>query len=206
MTPKTRSEAKNIKSRYYFTGIPCKNGHIADRYTSTCACTECNKERSGHKKDWYQKNKQKTKLRVKKNYLRRRDEILRYSSEYQKRNLKKIINNRNERAQNDEVYALKERVRCLIKETIRNKVGTQKRTITSEILGCSSKEFKKHIQRQFVKGMSWDNFKEWHIDHIIPISSAKTEDEVYALNHHTNLRPLWAKDNLEKSNRVEFLI
>jgi hypothetical protein len=50
--------------------------------------------------------------------------------------------------------------------------------------------------------MSWENYGEWHIDHIIPISSAKTNQEVYKLNHHTNFQPLWAEDNLRKSNKL----
>jgi hypothetical protein len=50
--------------------------------------------------------------------------------------------------------------------------------------------------------MSWDNYGKWHIDHIIPLSSANNEDEVYKLCHHTNLQPLWAEDNLKKSNKI----
>lgn len=52
--------------------------------------------------------------------------------------------------------------------------------------------------------MNWDNrgLYGWHIDHIIPLSSAKTEEEVYKLCHYTNLQPLWAKENLSKGNKI----
>jgi len=50
--------------------------------------------------------------------------------------------------------------------------------------------------------MSWENYGDWHIDHIIPISSAKNNDEVYKLNHYTNFQPLWALDNMKKSNKI----
>ena len=50
--------------------------------------------------------------------------------------------------------------------------------------------------------MSWDNYGKWHIDHIIPLSSANSEDDIYKLCHYTNLQPLWAEDNLKKSNKI----
>ena len=49
--------------------------------------------------------------------------------------------------------------------------------------------------------MSWDNYGKWHIDHIIPLSSANSEDDIYKLCNYTNLQPLWAEDNLKKSNK-----
>ena len=59
-----------------------------------------------------------------------------------------------------------------------------------------------HLGLQFKDGMTWENRSEWHIDHIIPLSSAKTEQEIYELCKYTNLQPLWAQDNLKKSNKI----
>ena len=50
--------------------------------------------------------------------------------------------------------------------------------------------------------MSWENYGEWHVDHKIPLASAKTKEEVEKLFHHSNLQPLWAKDNLEKGAKI----
>ena len=49
--------------------------------------------------------------------------------------------------------------------------------------------------------MTFENHGEWHLDHIKPISLAKSEEEIIELNHYTNFQPLWAKDNLSKSNK-----
>ena len=50
--------------------------------------------------------------------------------------------------------------------------------------------------------MSWDNYGIWEIDHIIPLATATTKESVLILNHYTNLQPLWAKDNMIKSDKI----
>ncbi len=49
--------------------------------------------------------------------------------------------------------------------------------------------------------MTWENKTLWHLDHIVPVSVAKTEQEIIKLNHYTNFRPLWAKENLAKGKK-----
>ena len=73
-----------------------------------------------------------------------------------------------------------------------------------EILGCSLPELKKHLEKQFKLGMNWDNntLRGWHVDHIIPLASAKTREEVELLCHYTNLQPLWALENIIKSDKI----
>lgn len=71
-----------------------------------------------------------------------------------------------------------------------------------DLLGCSMEEAVAHIERQFLPGMSWGNHTRhgWHIDHIVPLSSFDLTDPAQLAQacHYTNLRPLWAKDNLSK--------
>jgi len=97
------------------------------------------------------------------------------------------------------------RLTAIIRTAIRNSItrrGYTKKSNTYEILGCSFEDFKTYIEIQFTKGMTWENKNLWHLDHIIPISSARTEEEVIKLNHYTNFQPLWAEDNLIKSNKM----
>jgi len=75
-----------------------------------------------------------------------------------------------------------------------------------EISGCSLEFLRSYLESLFTKGMSWDNYgvNGWHIDHIIPCSAFDLSNPDHAKRcfHFTNLRPLWAKDNLEKSSKI----
>jgi len=79
-----------------------------------------------------------------------------------------------------------------------------------EQLGYSLDDLRRHIERQFTPGMDWDRFAkaEIHIDHIVPLSSfdLSDPDEVRAAFALTNLRPLWATDNLSKGARRDLLV
>lgn len=109
----------------------------------------------------------------------------------------------------DPKYALIVKVRCLARRAF-DRFGFKKTSKTAEILGCDWEAFKKHIEDQFYDGMTWDSFQQKNhigtsmveIDHIIPISSAKTEEDVIRLSHHTNLRPIWWWENREKRDKI----
>jgi hypothetical protein len=102
-----------------------------------------------------------------------------------------------QRLKTDILFKLKRNIRIRINKFLKNKKDN-----SSDIVGCSYLCLKEHLQQNFKDNMSWDNYGEWHIDHIIPLSSAKTEEEIYVLCHYTNLQPLWAEDNLKKSNKI----
>lgn len=105
------------------------------------------------------------------------------------------------RKANDELFRISKAMRTLISMSFKNK-GIIKNNKTAKILGCEFNEFLNHIQSQFQPNMSWDNRSEWHIDHIVPLASAKSEEEILRLNHYTNLRPLWAIENLKKGSKL----
>lgn len=100
----------------------------------------------------------------------------------------------------DILFKLSHTIRTSINKSLNGKFIKSKRTF--EILGCSLIEFKVYLEFKFDEKMTWENHGEyWHIDHIIPISWAKSEEDVYKLNHYSNLQPLNAIDNLSKNNR-----
>ena len=109
------------------------------------------------------------------------------------------------RREKDPVLDLRYKISKLICISLKNN-GYTKRSKTYQILGCSYEEFKTYIQSKFSENMSWENHGEWHLDHKIPVSSAKDEDTLIRLNHYSNFQPLWAKDNIRKGNKLNYEI
>src|SRR5258708_1385726 len=105
------------------------------------------------------------------------------------------------RYHNDLVFRLIALLRVRFREAL---TGRRKSTRTLKLLGCSVKELKIHLERQFPSGMSWENREKWHIDHIIPCSKFDLADPAQqrACFHYSNLQPLWAVDNIRKGGRV----
>lgn len=99
---------------------------------------------------------------------------------------------------------LKDRLRSRTYLAFKTK-NYSKSSKTRELIGCNWETLKLRIESQFSDGMSWDNRSKWQIDHIIPLSSAKTEGELIKLCHYTNLQPLWESDNKSKGCRLDWL-
>jgi hypothetical protein len=96
------------------------------------------------------------------------------------------------------------KISCNIRSRLSNLFKNNKLKTTEKILGCSRLQLIEHLQKQYLPGMNDNNYGKygWHIDHIIPLSSAKNLKDLIKLCHYTNLQPLWAKDNLKKSNKI----
>lgn len=73
---------------------------------------------------------------------------------------------------------------------------------SSKSIGCNADQLKAHLQSTFKEGMHWNNYGAWHVDHIIPLASARTVEELVRLNHWTNLQALWAEDNMKKGSTI----
>lgn len=153
-----------------------------------------NKEaRKKYTQEHYLKNKEIYKLKMAE-YRDRNKDVLRVNKRAYKVN----------RLESDPIYKLKFNLSTLIRNVIKNG-GYKKSAKTSKVLGADWDTLKLHIESMFADGMTWENQGKWHFDHIIPISLAKSEADVLALNHYSNLRPLWGRENIVKSNQLPSL-
>lgn len=195
-------EARATGAIRYFTGLLCKRGHQSPRLVSTRVCLQCKVE---HERAAYQANpevfRQKTRDYIARDPQAHRDRVLASI----RKDKAAFSARRSQRKKDDPVHALSVNTRRLVALSL-SKRGFGKSSKTQAILGCSWPEFAAHIERQLLPGMTWANRHLWHIDHIVPLATAVTESDVLALNHFTNLRPIWAVENLKKSGKPLFLL
>jgi len=168
----------NNRSKEYYK----KNSKTVKEYQKKYS--EINREKTnGYKNKWRLENKE-------------------YYKSYYDINKTEINKKRQERINSDPMFKLK----CSLRSLINVSFNTVKPCKTEEIIGCSFEFFKKHIESKFKPFMTWENkgnpkdgvfepLKNWDIDHIIPLSTAKNESEVLKLNHYTNLQPLCSFEN-----------
>jgi hypothetical protein len=106
---------------------------------------------------------------------------------------------RKQKMKEDGFFRMKRRLRDRVRDYMNGEHISKK---TKDIVGLDYKEFKTYISNKFTENMNWDNYGDWHLDHIIPLCEAKTEEDLFKLNHYTNLQPLWAEDNLKKNRKL----
>lgn len=226
-----RKEAVEKGLKFYFTGEPCKRGHVAKRYTAKSYCLECsrlsavesqNKNPEKKRKNqsrYHEKNKEKIKQkyhdnkkeyseRSKKYYKENKCKIISKVKDYADKNRDKI-NERSRRYYKENKNTEKFKVKAAASNSIRNVMDAIRKDNKDKVKGEKSKvnfdvsEFKTRIESLFVDGMSWGNYGEWHIDHIKPVIAFINEGvfDVNTINSIENLQPLRAKDNLSKGGK-----
>jgi hypothetical protein len=145
------------------------------------------------------------KLYQQERYRNKKEQINAKNKEWYDQNREKRIestsNYKANRLKTDPLF----RLLCNVRTRVRNSLKTKnfkKNGRSFDLVGCTIEELCLYLESKFKGGMTWENYGEWHIDHKMPLSSAKTEEELYALCHYTNLQPLWAQENYIKSNKV----
>lgn len=141
-------------------------------------------------KKYYEDNKEKCieKSRDYYNSIKNSEEFRKRNSNYMKRLYRKIP------------YVFIQR--NILKRHLKY-INSEKITRTSDILGYTPLELKKHLEYLFKDGMNWENYGEWHVDHIKPICKFDNSELPSVVNALENLQPLWAKDNLIKGGKYE---
>lgn len=193
-------ECKKCKDIKYLDMFP-KSSRYIDGHRNVCK--ECTYRRdSNSSKKYYEKNKANIHLKRKEYRELNRDKIASYEKEWRQKNKKIIARKRRERLKKDPFFKCTSTLRRRLNRSIKSKNWSHKSSF-NKYIGCTKDEFISHIESLFQFGMSWDNHgvHGWHLDHKIPLSSAKSQDEIYALCHFSNIQPLWSVDNLKKGNK-----
>jgi hypothetical protein len=219
---------KHCKIEKLLTEFP-KRKSSKDGYRNECKCCqkkynqkyyekniEIIKERSKkyvednkeHIKEYQKKYREENKEYLKEHYKvyieANKEHYKKYQKQYREANREYRNEYERKRKETDPLFKMKHNLRSRTYYAFKNK-GYSKNTKTQEMLGVDWEVAKQHIENKFSDGMNWDNQGEWHIDHNIPLASAKTEQELKQLCHYTNLRPLWAVDNISKGAKLNWI-
>ena len=201
MTEEKKEAARQRAKKYYEVNKDKKKAY--QLYNKEKIKTDKQKYYQEHKKEFYQRNKKYIALNTCE--IREKEKKYRFKVKQSEKYLeiKKQRNNlRKKKRLTNSLFRIKSDIRSIIGKAFRNH-GYSKNTKTQEILGCSFEEFKVYIESKWEPWMNWENRGKyngqlnygWDIDHIIPLETAKNEEELIKLNHYTNLQPLCSKVN-----------
>ena len=167
------------------------------KYQLSSSCKKCI---ATQRSIYYENNKEKHKVRQQKWVENNQEKIILYQKEYRKTH--KYADYEKKRSNVDIQFKVLKNLRSRLRIALKN---TQKSGSAVADLGCTIAELIIHLESQFKEGMSWDNHRidGWHIDHIQPLSKFDLTNREALLKacHYTNLQPLWARENLLKSNK-----
>jgi hypothetical protein len=169
-------------------------------------CVECCKK---HKKSTYEKYREKYREKCREYSRNHYDELYEKTKQYRKDNIDKCrewarrsSKKRWQKNKHNPKYRLDGCIATAIGRCLRGEKNYRK---WQQLVGYSINELCNHLQSLFLPGMTWENYGEWHVDHIKPKSwftYQHAEDkqflECWSLK---NLQPLWSKDNESKGNR-----
>jgi hypothetical protein len=161
-------------------------------------------------KKWYEKNREK-RLNYFSNWAKEnRDKLNEYHKEWREKNIDKHRETKRtyqkEKRHTDPIYKLISNFRTAIYIVLKEN-NLDKYTNYFNMVGYTTEQLKTHLEVQFKEGMTWENYGEWHVDHIKPISSftfETCEDEEFKICWSLdNLQPMWGIENIKKGNRID---
>jgi hypothetical protein len=174
-----KPECNKCRNDFYLKNIDKRKKYLLDNHEEICFKA----------KERYNKNRRREIDRVLKYNKDNWNKILEYNRKYYDKKIKNNI-----------FHKLNRSIRTKMVRTLHN--GSKNRQKWELLVGYTVQDLKKHLEKQFKNGMTWDNYGKWHIDHIKPISKFKYNNpvdidfkECWSLS---NLQPLWAKENISK--------
>ena len=154
---------------------------------------------------WKQRNPEKTRESGRLSRLRNLEKAAARSRLWREnnreRNLENVRKYRAKRSQEDPIFRARRNLSCRTAKAFRAKNHAKKKSLAF-MLGCPLLEFQQHIANLFLPGMTLQNYGKWHIDHIVPLVLGVTIEQLEALSHFTNLRPMWGRANCSKNAKL----
>jgi hypothetical protein len=160
-------------------------------------------------KRYYQKNKERRLQYFTEWQKNNQNKRKQYLKEYREKNIDRIREVKRTyektRKANDPLYKLINNFRTAIYQVLKEN-NVKKNGHYFDILKYSPDDLINHLESKFTDKMTWDNYGEWHVDHILPISSFDIkeigDEEFMRCWELKNLQPLWGDENIRKSNRI----
>lgn len=206
-----RETARRLGMKRYFTGEPCKHGHVSERSVYSTWCDECNrlsreknKEKNKERADKYRREKREKSRKSVMDWHRRNKAWLRnYRLKWKEKNRESQNKKALDRYYLDPSLRMRYKMRNMQSRMLKNSGGNKTESCIP-YFGYSSEELKNSLESKFSSGMTWDNYGDWHIDHKYPMSRYM-EEGVYdpkIINSLENLVPMWAFDNISKGPKT----
>jgi hypothetical protein len=184
---------RRAASDYYNNLDPeVKKEKMAKAYAARMSDPEKRKKKNEYMKEWSKNNPEKRRVLADKWRMQNPEKV----RIYRRKQEKAMRANPKTRA----LLNLRSRLKEIMRELRQQIKGKRK------LIGCSIEHFTSHIESKFQRGMSWENYgTRWHIDHIMPVSKFDHTIPAHVRQcwHYTNLQPLWAEDNLAKSDKID---
>ena len=200
--PSTRTDAKKVKSFFYWDGQTCKRaGHLSRRKTSSAGCWACDYGDHKDKLSREPERREKRRKMFKRYYYEKGEDFLKRQRERK--------NTDQHRAWAREWGSKKRKeIDFRITKSLRDRLykaitKNNKFTSATSLVGCDIEKLKEHLTNQFSQDMNWENYGEWHIDHKRPCNSfdLKEKEQQNLCFHYLNLQPLWGYENHAKKDK-----
>lgn len=153
-------------------------------------------------KDYADKHRDKIREYKKQYCEQHKEAVLQYKKEYQNTHREERNARSRDRAKVDSLYKITCQLHVRVRSALR---GLNKSLKTSELIGCDYLFLREWLENQFIENMTWDNYGEWHMDHILPCTKFSLINPIHqkiCLNYR-NLQPMWGVDNMIKHNSLQ---